>query len=41
MVIGELNLNTIEESRRNGTVLPLRDSQRTAEVISSLERFTL
>lgn len=41
MVVGELNLSTIEESRRNGTVLPLRDSQRTAEVVGSLKRFTL
>jgi len=32
MVIGELNLKTIVESRENGTVLPLRDSQRTEEI---------
>ncbi len=32
MVIGELNLKTIVESRRDGTVLPLRDSQRTEEI---------
>ena len=37
MVIGELNLKTIVESRQSGTVLPLRDSQRSAEVASELE----
>jgi predicted amidohydrolase len=37
MVIGELNLKTIAESRASGTVLPLRDSRRTAEIISQLE----
>jgi predicted amidohydrolase len=37
MVIGELNLNTIVEARKGGTVLPLRDSQHSAEVSSSLE----
>jgi predicted amidohydrolase len=37
MVIGELNLSTIAESRRSGTVLPLRDSQNSVEVASHLE----
>jgi predicted amidohydrolase len=37
MVIGELNLAMIRESRKKGTVLPLRDSQTTAEVLSTLE----
>jgi predicted amidohydrolase len=37
MVIGELNLRTIHESRATGTVLPLRDSSTTAEVASRLE----
>lgn len=37
MVIGELNLKTIVESRSSGTVLPLHDSRRTAEVVSELE----
>ncbi|MFQ5876215.1 MAG: carbon-nitrogen hydrolase family protein [Acidobacteriota bacterium] len=37
MVIGELNLKTIQESRVAGTVLPLRDSSTTAEVVSKLE----
>ena len=34
MVIGELDLQTIVESRLRGTVLPLRDSQRTADVVA-------
>lgn len=37
MVIGELNLGTLVESRKRGTVLPLRDSQRSDEVASRLE----
>ena len=37
MVIGELNLRTIVESRGNGTVLPLRDSHRTAELVTHSE----
>jgi predicted amidohydrolase len=37
MVIGELNLKTITAGRAKGTVLPLRDSQRTAEVAAKLE----
>lgn len=37
MVVGELNLQTIVESRHSGTVLPLRDSQRTAEVAKMVE----
>ncbi len=37
MVIGELNLKTIAESRLSGTVLPLWDSRRTAEVVSQSE----
>ena len=41
MVIGELNLVTIEESRTTGTVLPLRDSATTAEVVSTMEVVTI
>jgi predicted amidohydrolase len=41
MVIGELNLATIRESRQSGTVLPLRDSQHTSEVTRSLEEIKL
>lgn len=37
MVIGELNLKTITESRSSGTVLPLHDSRRTAEQVSHVE----
>jgi predicted amidohydrolase len=37
MVIGELNLKTIADSRTDGTVLPLLDSKTTAEVVSTLE----
>jgi predicted amidohydrolase len=33
MVIGELNLRTIEDSRASGTVLPLLDSRRTGELV--------
>ena len=37
MVIGELNLKTIAEARETGTVLPLRDSVRTAELLAQTE----
>jgi predicted amidohydrolase len=37
MVIGELNLRTIEDSRSTGTVLPLLDSRRTAELVRNPE----
>jgi hypothetical protein len=41
MVIGELNLKTIAESRASGTVLPLLDSRRTAELVAKPEVITL
>jgi predicted amidohydrolase len=41
MVIGELNLQTVADSRARGTVLPLRDSRRSAEVASAMEILTL
>jgi predicted amidohydrolase len=41
MVIGELNLRTIVESRGNGTVLPLLDSRRTAELVTHSEIVSL
>ncbi len=41
MVIGELNLRTIEESRSHGTVLPLLDSKRTQELIKKIEVVSL
>ena len=37
MVIGELNLETLLESRNKGTVLPLRDSVASAEVKKVVE----
>lgn len=41
MVIAELNLGTILESRSRGTVLPLYDSVRTAERTANVEVVTL
>lgn len=41
MVLGELDLNVIREARERGTVLPLRDSQNTREVVKELEVITL
>lgn len=41
MIIGELNLETIESSRSTGTVLPLEDSRRTAQLIAEPEIATL
>lgn len=41
MVIGDLNLETIAESRTTGTVLPLRDSVRSAEVAARMETVSL
>lgn len=41
MVIGDLNLSLIREARSSGTVLPLRDSQSTAEVVSRIETVEL
>lgn len=37
IVIGDLDLADIEEARARGTVLPLRDSQRSREVAENLE----
>ncbi len=41
MVIGELDMDRIKETRLAGTVLPLRDSATTAEVTRTLEVVTL
>lgn len=41
MVIGELDMDRIVETRESGTVLPLTDSMSTAEVTSKLEVVTL
>lgn len=37
MVIGDLNLKTIADSRSTATTLPLRDSQNTAELVAKVE----
>ncbi|MGH7545611.1 MAG: carbon-nitrogen hydrolase family protein [Gemmatimonadota bacterium] len=37
MVIGDLNLETIADTRTTGTVLPLLDSQRTAQIAAAHE----
>ncbi|HEX9759802.1 MAG TPA: carbon-nitrogen hydrolase family protein, partial [Candidatus Acidoferrales bacterium] len=37
MVIGELNLKTIADTRSTGTVLPLNDSKRTSEITAQTE----
>jgi predicted amidohydrolase len=41
MVIGELNLHTITDTKISGTVLPLYDSRNTAEVLATLETVAL
>lgn len=41
MVIGELNLRTILDTRSSGTVLPLLDSRRSAEIASRVEVVTV
>lgn len=41
MIIGDINLDQIEESRRNGTVLPLRDSQTTEELLKVVDHVQL
>lgn len=41
MIIGELNLRTIVESRENGTVIPLLDSQHVTHAIADPEVITL
>jgi hypothetical protein len=37
MIIGDLDLETLIDSRITGTVLPLRDSQTMAEVSADME----
>jgi hypothetical protein len=37
MVIGELNLETIVDTRTAGSVLPLLDSRRSREIASRVE----
>jgi predicted amidohydrolase len=41
MVIGDLNLETILQSRTSGTVLPLHDSRNTAQMLATIEEVTL
>ena len=41
MVIGELDLRTIAESRENGTVIPLLDSQHVSDAIAEPEVIAL
>jgi predicted amidohydrolase len=41
MVIGELNLKIIQESRSTGTVLTFKDSHRTSQILSRPEVITL
>ncbi len=41
MVIGELNLKLIADSRLSGTVLPLLDSQKTADLIREVDLETV
>jgi predicted amidohydrolase len=41
MIIGELNLETIVTARTTGTVLPLEDSKRTAQLVAEPEVVTL
>lgn len=41
MVIAELNLKSIDDSRTFGTVLPLYDSQHTSEVVAQTEVLAL
>lgn len=37
MVIGELNMDTIANTRTSGTVLPLNDSRNTAAILQNIE----
>ena len=41
VVIGELNLETIVHAREYGTVLPLRDSEKTDEYLQAIEEVPL
>ncbi len=41
MIIGDLDLELVRESRERGTVLPLRDSQRTAELVAHSDEVRL
>lgn len=41
MIVGELNMRTIDDSRSFGTVLPLNDSRRTRELVQRVDEMRL
>ena len=41
MVIGEMNMESIEHARSSGTVLPLHDSGRTASLLAEVDEEAL
>ena len=41
MIIGDLNLSLIDDTRNTGTVLPLRDSQTTEELLKAVDHVNL
>lgn len=41
MIVGDINLTLIDESRLSGTVLPLRDSQTTSEILRAVDHVRL
>jgi predicted amidohydrolase len=41
MIVGELDMEALENSHENGTVLPLRDSLRTPEIVKDVELLAL
>lgn len=41
MIVGELNMRTIDDSRSFGTVLPLNDSRRTRELVERVDEMAL
>lgn len=41
MIIGDINLSLIDETRKNSTVLPLRDSQTTEEILKAVDHVKL
>lgn len=41
MIVGDLNMETITQSRESGTVLPLLDSRTTPDVVATLDEVAL
>lgn len=41
MIIGDINIKLIEETRKHGTVLPLHDSQTTEEILKAVDHVKL